>query len=128
MNRLQSVTALALVLAQGCAAQRPAWLGTYRPISAVCAGQTLTVNTGVFSYSDCKNVKFKILSDQTSGFSFEVAADAKCLLPGWVLSLKPSSSDVELNGYRSSQDKVADIPAFTCTYTKPTPTSAPKNR
>jgi hypothetical protein len=103
---------------QACAADAPRWNGIYRPISNVCAGQVLTINTTTFTYGDCKNTRMKILSEGEREVSFEVNGEAKCLLAGWILSLTPSGTDVNVRLYRSMKDKISNIPAIECTYAR----------
>ena len=113
-----------LLLIQSVASDRANWIGTYHPISAVCSGSVLVIKEASVTYAGCKDVGMRVQSSTKDEFSFEVSDDPKCLLRGWILSLRRAGSDVDLTAYRNLKDKSSRAPAIECTYKRQAAKSA----
>ena len=98
-----------------------AWKGSYQPVSRVCEGSDLTIGQSVLTYNTCKLTKTQVLKNSKSELSLEVDKNAKCVVAGWVITLRRATgSDVEVSGYRNAEDSRAGLPGFECTYRRRT--------
>ena len=99
------------------------WVGSFDGMAEACKGNSLTLEDSIFSWGDCKRVKFHAIADSEREIAFYVDSKANCGWAGWIVSLtrhKAESQAVQVNAYRSLGAFRAKDYRLSCSYSKRT--------